>query len=142
MVVQRPVLIIEDDLNDSDVMKTAISELGVKNDVKIFVNAKEALEYLMVTEDRPLLILSDVRMPGLDGLTFLKSICSNDYLRKKSIPFVFFTGVINPDIVNRAYEMGVQGFFKKATNYMALKDQLLAILIYWKQSIHPNSEIM
>jgi CheY-like chemotaxis protein len=138
MALPGPILIIEDDSNDADVMATAIRELGIKNEVKIFYSAQEALEYLTNTTDKPFVILSDIRMPGLDGYSFLKSIKENDYLRKKAIPFLFFTGIVSSQIVDSAYELGIQGYYKKAGNYTGIKDQLLSILIYWNQCIHPN----
>src|SRR6476660_9230099 len=104
MPLRGPILLIEDDHNDADVIKAAISELGVENEVKSFYGAQEAFEYLMFTKDKPLVILCDVRMLGLDGLAFLKNIHSNDYLRKKAIPFIFFTGIATQEIVNKAYE--------------------------------------
>ena len=139
MAVQGPILLIEDDLNDADVIAAAITELGVKNELKLF-SAQDALDYLTVTTDRPFLILSDIRMPGLDGLALLKQIHCTEYLRKKAIPFIFYTGIVTRDIINEAYDIGVQGFYKKADHFTAIKDQLLSILVYWRQCLHPNHD--
>ena len=141
MALEGPIIVIEDDPNDTDVISTALTELGVKNSIVTFNLAKEALAYLWETKEKPLLILSDVRMPEMDGLTLLQSIYSAEYLKKKSIPFIFFTVLASSDIINRAYDLGVQGFYKKADNYTNLKDQLLSIVVYWKQCLHPNSEL-
>jgi CheY-like chemotaxis protein len=141
MALEGPIIVIEDDPNDTDVISTALTELGVKNSIVTFNLAKEALAYLWETKEKPLLILSDVRMPEMDGLTLLQSIYSAEYLKKKSIPFIFFTVLASSDIINRAYDLGVQGFYKKADNYTKLKDQLLSIVVYWKQCLHPNSEL-
>lgn len=140
MALIGPILVIEDDPNDTDVIEAGLKELGVQNTVIPFNSALDALEYLKVTTDKPLIILCDVRMPGMDGLAFLRTIYNSEYLRKKSIPFVFFTMLATPEIINKAYDLGVQGFYKKATSFTALKDQLLAIVIYWKHCLHPNSE--
>lgn len=140
MAITGPILVIEDDPNDTDVISAGFKELGVKNEVKPFNSALDALEYLKATSDKPLIILCDVRMPGMDGLAFLQYIYNSEHLRKKSIPFVFFTAMASPDIINKAYELGVQGFYKKATSFTALKDQLLSILIYWRHCLHPNSD--
>src|SRR5690349_11620286 len=140
MALNGPVLVIEDDPNDTEVIEAAIKDIGVRNEVRTFNSANDALDYLQNTEEQPLLILCDVRMPGMDGLAFLQTIYQDEYLRKKSIPFIFFTVIVTPDIVNRAYDLGVQGFYKKPTNYTALKDQLLAILVYWRNCLHPNSD--
>jgi CheY-like chemotaxis protein len=141
MALEGPIIVIEDDPNDTDVISTALVELGVKNSIVTFNLAREALAYLWTTKEKPLLILSDVRMPEMDGLTLLQSIYSAEYLKKKSIPFIFLTVLASTDIINRAYDLGVQGFYKKADNYTKLKDQLLSIVVYWKQCLHPNSEV-
>lgn len=141
MALEGPIIVIEDDPNDTDVISTAFAELGVKNRILTYNMAIDALRYLEVTKEQPLLILCDVRMPGMDGLSFLQTIYDTEYLRRKSIPFIFFTVLATPDIINKAYDLGVQGFYKKAGNYTALKDQLLSIVVYWKHCLHPNSEL-
>jgi CheY-like chemotaxis protein len=140
MALNGPILIVEDDYNDADVVATAIAELGISNELKKFDRAQKAIDYLMVTTDKPLAILCDIRMPELDGLAMLKHIFNTEYLRKKAIPFVFLTEIATKEIVNEAYDIGVQGFFKKQSSYSALKDQLLSIFVYWKKCLHPNSD--
>jgi CheY-like chemotaxis protein len=141
MALRGPVVVIEDDTNDADVIAAAIAELRIPNELRHFGSAPDALEYLMTTREKPLVILSDIRMPGMDGLALLRHIWNTDFLRQKSIPFVFFTGLATRQLVTEAYEMGVQGFFKKADNYVELRDQMYAILAYWARSLHPNVEV-
>ena len=134
-------MIIEDDSNDAEVIVTAIREIGIPNEIMIMRDAESAYDYLSTTDDHPYLILCDIRMPGTDGLTFRSNIIHNDYLKKKSIPFIFFTGIVSQETVNIAYELEVQGFFQKATSYPGIRDQLLSIFMYWKQCLHPNKKI-
>lgn len=140
MSQRGPIIVIEDDTNDADVILAAIREIGVKNEVKRFADAQSGYDYLCTSAEQPLVILSDIRMPGMDGLSLLKKIQANDYLRKKAIPFVLFTGIATREIVNEAFANGVQGYYKKADSYVALKDQILVIISYWTRSLHPNVE--
>ena len=139
MAINGPIIVVDDDRNDVDVISEAVKNIGIQNSVLPFYTALEAYDYLLHTEEKPFLILCDVRMPELDGLLFRKKICSNELLRKKSIPFIFFTGIVSHDIVNEAYNMNVQGFYRKEVGYEAIKEQLLTICIYWKNCLHPNS---
>ena len=141
MALRGPVVVIDDDSNDADVIAAAIAELKIPNAIHHFHSATEALDYLMVTEEKPLVILSDIRMPGMDGLALLRHIQSTEFLRRKAIPFVFFTGIATRQIVNESYELDVQGFFKKADNYIELRDQIYSILSYWTRCLHPNAEV-
>jgi CheY-like chemotaxis protein len=133
---------VEDDTNDAEIIKKAISEVGVLNPVLIFETAQEAFAFLVHTEERPFIILCDIRMPSIDGLSFRKNIMRHEALRKKSIPFIFFTAMVSQEIVNEAYDMEVQGFYKKATSFPAMKEQLLTICLYWKQCLHPNAAVL
>lgn len=141
MALTGPIILVEDDKNDIETITQAIRELKIENEVLVFEQANEAYDYLLVTSDRPFLILCDIRMPVLDGLSFRKNICKNPELRKKSIPFIFLTGIVSVNIVNEAYDLDVQGFYQKAGTYERLKEQLLTICIYWKHCLHPNKDI-
>ena len=142
MSLQGPIILVEDDPNDIDIILTALKELAVPNKTICFTKAKEALSYLLITEDRPFIILCDIRMPEMNGLEFRKSIRVSDYLKKKSIPFVFYTKFVSQDIVNEAYDLDVQGFFEKPRNYSEFKDQLASIIYYWTNCLHPNRDIL
>ena len=141
MAVRGPILLIEDDENDADAIKTAIKELGVPNELIIFSTAKQAHQYLADTADKPLLLLCDVRMPGLDGLSLLRQIQADERLRVKAIPFIFLTGIASQDVVDEAFNIGIQGFYKKPGSYTALKDVARTIITYWTSSLHPSARL-
>ena len=142
MAVKGPILLIEDDSNDADVISTAIKEIGIPNEIKVMPSAKDAYDYLCTTAEQPFLIMCDIRMPNVDGITFRRNIIQSEYLRKKSIPFVFYTGLVSQEIVNEAYDLDVQGFFEKGAGYQKIKEQMLCIFMYWKQCLHPNKAII
>ena len=64
-------------LEDSLVQAKRLEYFFRKNhlDYKIFATAEEALE--QVLEEIPLLIISDIIMPGMDGYQFCKKVKSN-----------------------------------------------------------------
>ena len=139
MSKKGPIILVDDDVNDLDVIKAAIVENGFKNEIIEFKGAKQALEYLVKTTDTPFLILCDIIMQEMNGLEFRNLINHNDMLRKKSIPFIFLTAAVSQEIVDEAYDMTVQGFLKKPSNFNDLKTQLHNILTYWTNCVHPNS---
>jgi CheY-like chemotaxis protein len=139
MPLTGPILLIEDDRNDAEVITAAIKDLAFRNEIIHFLSAGDALAYLFQTKQQPLIIISDIRMPVLNGLSLLRQIQSNEFLKMKAVPFVFLTGVVARAIVNEAYSIGVQGFYVKPHVYEELKEQLYFILHYWSRCVHPNS---
>lgn len=97
------------------------------------------LQFLRTTHEKPFLILCDINMPVMNGLELRRKIDEDDFLRRKSIPFVFFTTYAVPQEVSQAYELTVQGFFEKGNNLKQLTDTLRLILEYWTVCRHPNS---
>jgi DNA-binding NarL/FixJ family response regulator len=79
-------------------------------------------------------------MPLLNGLELRKRINASDYLRKKSIPFVFLTTTASQQSIEVAYEESVQGFYQKALSYQELSEQIRLIVEYWQNCLHPNSQ--
>jgi CheY-like chemotaxis protein len=134
-----PILLVEDDPNDLDVIKAALRDNGVQNEILCFSGAREAIDYLFVTTARPFIILSDIRMQGMNGLEFRNAINANDMLRKKSIPFIFLTAALSQEIVDEAYDMTVQGFLSKPEDYTELRKVLGHVVDYWRCNLHPNS---
>lgn len=135
-----PILLIEDDVDDQEFIIDALQTLGIKNEVKIFDNGQKAYDYLSTTVHGTFLILSDVNLPIMNGLQLKSEIEQNDYLRKKSIPFIFLSTSADSKAVQQAFELKVQGFFVKENTYDGIQLQLKQIIEYWKSCRHPNSE--
>lgn len=138
MSLAGPILLVEDDLYDSDMIINGLKDLGIKNEIHSFTTTKEVLEYLLSTKQQPFIILCDIMLPEKNGLDFRNSIITNLFLKKKSIPFIFYSAFANQQIIQEAYDLDVQGFFKKPDNYEALKKELYCIYEYWEKCLHPN----
>ena len=103
-------------------------------------NCNDALNYLKTTADQPFVIFCDVNMPGLSGIEFKRRIDDDQQLRRKSIPFVFYSTSVDQKTVNEAYtQMTVQGFFQKKNSIEAIKNAIRLILDYWSECKHPNT---
>jgi len=134
-----PIILVEDDADDQELVMEAIAELGFPNKVNCFPNGELVLDYLLSTDDSPFIIFCDINLPILDGLTLKQRIDGTPMLREKSIPFVFVTTTSDPNTVREAYKMTVQGFFVKPNSYRELKSLVNLMLEYWSVCRHPNS---
>jgi two-component system, sensor histidine kinase and response regulator len=112
--------------------------LGIKDTLKLenyavltAANGKEALDLMNSLGDKELpdLILSDIMMPKMDGMTFLREV------RKKrkwtSIPFMFLTAKSAKVDVRSAMRMGVQDYIVKP---FETEDLLLSIAAQVKRT--------
>jgi len=135
-----PIIIVEDDADDKDVMEDAIKELQYQNRLMWFNNCDDAWQYLKTTAEQPFIIFSDINLPRQSGLEFKRQIDNDPQLRRKSIPFIFYSTSVNQDTVNEAHvKMTVQGFFQKGNSYEEMKNTLRIILDYWLSCKHPNT---
>ena len=133
-----PIIIIEDDLDDQDILTDVLKELNYKNEVIFFGDSVKALEYLTHTDIEPFLVLSDINMPKLNGIELREKVHNNEDLRLKSIPYLFFSTSAEQRHVIDAYSRSIQGFFIKPTSYEKLKNTMRKIVEYWQECESPN----
>jgi len=141
MARSGPIVIVEDDLDDQELIQEILKAINVSNELIFFAKCEKAFEFLKTSGIQPFIILSDVNLPEQNGLEFKRRIDEDSELRAKSIPFIFFSTSVDKKAVDTAYkEMTVQGFFQKKSNFEELKSLIKLIVDYWKQCRHPNSE--
>ena len=141
MAKSGPIIVVEDDNDDKGILKDILKELNIDNKLVWFTKADEAFNYLQTTPEQPFIIFSDVNLPGQNGIEFKRRIDSDEKLRRKSIPFVFYSTSVEQRAVNEAYtKMTVQGFFKKSDSYGEIRNNIKLILDYWMICKHPNTE--
>ena len=133
-----PIIIIEDDLDDQEMIGDIFKELEYGNEVVFFGDSEEALDYLINNPIEPFLILSDINMPKLSGMELKDKIQTNEDLRVKCIPYLFFTTTAEQRFVIDAYSKSGQGFFIKPSSVEALKRTIRIIVEYWLECQSPN----
>jgi len=133
-----PIIIIEDDLDDQEILTDIFKELDYKNEIIFFAEGEKALEYLTSTEVEPFIIFSDINMPKLSGMELRDKIHQNEDLRLKSIPYLFFSTSAEQKHVVDAYSKSIQGFFVKPTEYKEIKKTIKTIVSYWEACVSPN----
>lgn len=138
-LINAQIIVVDDDPDDQFLIQRMLERMGIISPVLFFDNGKEALDYLTHTVDDTFLIMSDINMPVMNGLELRESINKNESLRRKSIPFIFFSTAARPSDVNAAYDMTVQGFFVKDAAFESMQESLEIIIRYWTRCKHPNS---
>jgi len=133
-----PIIIIEDDHDDQNLIAEIFKRLKYKNEIIFFNDGELALQHLAQTMVQPFLILSDVNMPKMNGFELRNKIVENEELNMKCIPYIFFTSAAGKKFVEDAYDLSVQGFFIKPTTFKDLENTIRLIVEYWTLCITPG----
>ena len=134
-----PVIIIEDDIDDQEILTEIFQNLQFTNELIFFCDGQEALDYLNRTDVRPFIIISDINLPKVDGLELRKKIREDAKLEVKCIPYLFFSTALNQKSVIDAYSASAQGFFVKENSIGELEKTIKVIMEYWKRCASPNN---
>jgi two-component system chemotaxis response regulator CheY len=104
------VLIIDDSSTMRKIVTRSLRQAGLSFDnILEATDGQHALQVL--AQEKVDIILSDINMPVMDGMTFLKEKAAIDTL--KDIPVVMISTESAADIINEAMELGAAGSIKK-----------------------------
>lgn len=115
------ILYAEDDPEDRQLFMDAIAEMDISVEIIEAENGDQLLQYLYKVKEPAALpgaIISDLRMPIKDGLDVLKAVKEDPKL--KHIPFILFTTSSTKADLNKAMQLGADGFFSKPGTYMEI----------------------
>lgn len=133
-----PIIVIEDDLDDQELLEETFKVLKYPNKVIYFTDGEVALDYIQKNETVPFLILSDINMPRINGFELRKKIHNNEQLQIRCIPYLFFTTGAQRKAVYDAYSMSAQGFFIKPNSTKELENIIRKIVEYWQECYSPS----
>ncbi len=99
-------------VDDEPDMRESISQwLGLSGyETMTFASAEEALK--VIGNDWPGVVISDIRMPGMDGMAFLKRLMSVD----SALPVIMITGHGDVPMAVEAMRLGAMDFMEKPFN--------------------------
>lgn len=143
MVIEvRPILLVEDDRKDVELILAAFSENNISNEVVVVRDGVEALDYLYRrgnhaarTGSHPLVILLDLKLPRLDGIQVLQNLKADPQL--KSVPIVMLTSSREESDVVRSYNLGVNAYVVKPVDFVEFSDAIKEIGLFWTVVNHP-----
>jgi CheY-like chemotaxis protein len=134
-----PVIIIEDDEDDQEMLTEVFEKLKYPNKLIFFNDGQAALDFLTKKEIVPFLILSDINLPKLDGFALRSKIKLDEKLQLRCIPYLFFSTAVSQAAVIDAYSASVQGFFVKQNSMAELEKTISVIMEYWRRCSAPNN---
>jgi two-component system CheB/CheR fusion protein len=120
------VLLVEDDDDTREVYAAMLAELGAH--VRAEPSTAKALEGLSYFQ--PDVILSDIAMPGEDGISFIREVRRFEHERGGFVPAAAFTALASDEDRHRALEAGFQLHVPKPVDAAHLASAV-ATLVEW-----------
>jgi len=110
------IIIVEDDLKVANIYKNRLIEDGHQIEIAADFQAAD-----LIAREKPDLVLLDILMPKVNGLTILREVKAQSQLA--DIPFLVLTNVEDATEVQQAIELGASGYLVKADTSLDLLSQ-------------------
>ncbi len=127
MVLADKILIVDDEKAIMEYICTSLKREGFE--VIGTTNAEEALD--LVENELPDLIISDVKMPIMDGVEFCWMVRQNSSI--PMVPFIFLTGYDDEDLQINGYRAGADAYFLKPIQRSKLLQMSQALIDRYKK---------
>ncbi|MFN7141163.1 MAG: response regulator [Limisphaerales bacterium] len=127
-------------------IERAFRKNGVTDDIHLLSGGAEAIAYLEGQSkfaDRakfqfPSIVITDLKMPALDGFSVLKHIKGNP--EWAVIPTIMLSASADTDDIKKAYFFGANSFFSKPATTADLQALLRRLYDYWIQVEVPQTD--
>ncbi|GAB4090331.1 response regulator [Hydrogenophaga soli] len=137
-----PILLVEDNPDEAELTRLALSRHGPEVQVVHVTNGQDALDYLFrrgafhsrISPD-PTVVLLDLKMPVLDGFGVLAQIKASDRLRHT--PVVVLTSSSEPSDLLRAYAQGTNAYMAKPTDFGEFLAAMKHVCEFWLRINRP-----
>ena len=133
----KKILLVEDSLDDQELIRLAIEEDHIANEIVALNDGVQALDYLFgrgaYTErdvsDTPLVILLDIKLPKVNGLEVLQQL--RDDPRTSLIPVVILTSSNEEQDILTSYKNRVNSYVRKPVDFKQFTEAVKQLQFYW-----------
>jgi CheY-like chemotaxis protein len=136
------VLLVEDNPDDADLALRALKKVKASNgaqpiSIQHVIDGAQALDFLFCTGDyagrnrqnRPKVILLDLKLPKVDGLEVLDRIKKEEDIR--TIPVVMLTSSREERDLVESYQLGVNSYIVKPVDFEQFIEAVKQLGSYW-----------
>jgi CheY-like chemotaxis protein len=128
------ILLVEDNPNDVELTLHAFERHKLANAIQVARDGQEALDYLSGIDgnggnQRPKVVLLDLKLPKVDGLEVLREIRASEQLR--TLPVVMLTSSREERDIVESYDLGVNSYLVKPIDFDKFVETVQALGLYW-----------
>ncbi len=133
--MSRPVLIIEDNPADLDLLKLSFQHHGIDREIISLDDGDKAIRFLESANDGPAvdLIVMDLNIPRRDGMEVLQRLRARPEMT--NVPVAVFTSSWSPVERARAEKLGIQAYLRKPMDL----DEFMAIGATFKDLLNGST---
>ena len=130
------ILLVEDSPNDIELTLMALEENHLTNKVDVVRDGEQPVDYLYRSgayEAResgdPRVMLLDLKLPKIDGLTVLERVKSDPALKK--IPVVMLTSSREEVDLLKSYDLGANAYVVKPVSFLDFMEAVKELGLFW-----------
>ena len=131
------ILLVEDNATDAELCIRTLKRHKLADRLVWVKDGAEALDFVFGTgaystrsvDDKPRVILLDLRLPKVDGLEVLTKLKADD--RTKTIPVVVVTSSKEDRDIAESYNHGVNSYISKPVVFEEFAETMARIGLYW-----------
>jgi CheY-like chemotaxis protein len=125
------VLVVDDNPNCLQFMTLAFS---AQAGVHVTGEQKPQTALVRIRNEKPDLVMLDVKMPELDGFGVLAVLRTEG----NSVPVVMCSGSVLQRDIDRAYMAGCNGYIEKPATLTDYREMAHAVISYWQRTELPQ----
>ena len=132
------IVLIDDDPADLEILTRAFAQVGtVPSEIRTYSDPVEAFEEITGSGLDPVMVITDLKMPRLDGAALIQRLRAEERLAPVCI--VLSTSA-EPGDVRRCFAAGANAYHKKPMSFTETTVLAQALLDYWfTQSVIPGT---
>ncbi len=131
------ILLVEDNPHDVELTLRALKKHNVANRLHMVKDGAEAIDFLFASgayedrdpNDRPKLILLDLKLPKVGGLEVLRAVKSDE--RTRNIPVVVLTSSREEKDIVESYRLSVNSYIVKPVDFDKFLNAVGEVGLYW-----------
>ncbi len=131
------ILLVDDNMNDAELAIHSLKKHKLTNNMIHLKDGAEALDFIFCTgqyenrdiNNKPKVILLDLKMPRINGIEVLKKIKENEITKK--IPVVILTSSREDPDIHTCYELGANSYIVKPIDFSNFQKTVTDLGLYW-----------